>query len=413
MGHLLYLLGYIDRKLIHRYERDSKAIGKESFHFAWVLDSDAEERQRGVTIDVGCRNFSTASRDVVLLDAPGHKDFVPNMISGTAQADAAILVLAGSIGEFESGFLTPLSQTKEHSFLARSLGITQLIVAINKLDTVQWSQERYEEIKAQIHPFLLQIGFKQDKIIYLPLSGLSGENLTTKSSSPNLSWFKGPCLIDIIDTLEPSFRDIQKPLRLCIMDSYRLQHGSIQGNCVSGKLEGGVIKNHDRVVLLPTHIKATVKQIEKNGQHVSRAVAGDNVDISLKDVSGDFTLVMPGHVLCCEQFPVPVCTRFHVKVMVYDIIYPITKGLRLILHVGSLRSSVVIRSIVHQIDIHTGDILKTRPRLLTRFQSAVLDLQASDKLCLERFASYKSLGRVTLRERGMTVMAGMITEIIE
>ncbi|CAG9329625.1 HBS1L [Blepharisma stoltei] len=416
MGHLLFLLGYIDPKVMHAYERDCKAIGKDSFQYAWVLDGTTEERQRGVTIDVACKEFSTENREVVLLDAPGHKDFVPNMISGAAQADAAILVIDSCQGAFESGFEgeNHHGQTKEHSFLARSLGVSNLIVGVNKLDMMNWDQGRFLEIQNRLNPFLRTVGFRDNSVTYIPISGLGGVNLTSKPEIPELaSWYNGPCLIELIDSLPPSQKDAKKPARLCIMDSYKLSHGTLLGQIVSGKIESGTISINDKIVIIPTGIKGRVKAIEKAGHSATKAYAGENVDVVLKDAEGDFGLVLPGHVLCSELYPVPQVKNFKIKAVTFDILFPVTREQNLIMHIQSLKIPVKVKRILQQIDPINGKVIKERPRCLTKFMSAILEIESSRRVCLEKFSNCKGLGRVTLRDHSETVMAGMVIELLE
>lgn len=417
MGHLLAKMGAVDQRTIQKFERDSRDLGKAGFHYAWVLDASEEERKRGVTIDVGYRCFSTSNRDITLLDAPGHQDFVPKMISGAAQADAAVLVIDSTEGGFESGFgeegAIMHGQTKEHAFIARSLGITHLIVAINKLELSNWSESRFNGIKSRLSPFLARVGYKEENVIYLPLSGLHGINLIDRGCPQELSsWYSGPCLVELLDRVQPAFRDVTKPLRVSVMDACRVAHGSTQGNVVSGRIEGGQIRIGDRVQILPSNVRGTVKTIEKGGENCTKAYAGNNVDLSLKDVEGDFSLVLPGHTLCSDTYPAPMIKRFLVKGITFDIAFPITKQQQLMLHSQSLKSPVTVIRILHTVDPATGAVLKERPRCLTKYMTAVIELEAADKVCIERFSNYKSLGRVTLRDRTETVMSGMVTELL-
>lgn len=411
MGHLLYLLGYVDRKTMRRYENESKAIGKDSFHFAWVLDAGNEERQRGVTIDIGCSHFSTKNREITLLDAPGHKDFIPNMISGAAQADSAILVVDGSTGQFERGFEGENShgQTKEHAFLARALGVNNLIIAVNKLDTVNWNQERYNSILSVLEPFLRRAGFKE--FWFIPISGLSGDNLITKGEAIN--WYKGPCLLDLIDTVPLPQRNLRKPFRLCVMDSYKLSHGSILGQVITGKIEGGVLKTGDKVIIAPANVVGTVKSIGINDTNIEKAAAGDHVDVSLKDINGDFSLIVPGNVVCSIDYVIPQIKKFVAKVFTFDILFPITKGLKLIMFVQSLKVTVQIVKLIEQIDNITGKTVKAKPRCFTRNMAGIIEVEVEHKVCIEKFSNYKSLGRVLFRDRSETVMAGMVLELLE
>ncbi|KAJ1970831.1 hypothetical protein H4R34_005937, partial [Dimargaris verticillata] len=231
MGHLLYLLGQVPARVLRKYEQESAKMGKASFHFAWVMDATEEERSRGVTIDIATSTFQTANKHFTILDAPGHRDFIPNMISGTAQADVAILVVDSTTGGFEAGFQDN-GQTKEHAILVRSLGVQQLVVAVNKLDSVGWSEARYQEIRAQLNPFLTQVGFKSENITYVPCSGLQGTNLTqcpTPQTAASLTaWYprNGPCLIDAIDQFKAPPRALEDAFRLAVADFFK---GSLIG----------------------------------------------------------------------------------------------------------------------------------------------------------------------------------------
>ncbi|OMJ85259.1 hypothetical protein SteCoe_13497 [Stentor coeruleus] len=414
MGHLLYKMGYVDQKTIYKYEKESKAIGKDSFHFAWVLDAGTEERQRGVTIDVGCGHFTTNNREITLLDAPGHKDFIPNMISGAAQADAAVLVIDSSKGEFEKGFEGEghqHGQTKEHSFLARALGITHIIVAINKLDTANWDQGRFEQIIRTLDPFLKRAGFKE--VFFIPISGLKGINLIEKSPTVELEWYIGPTLIELIDCIPQPPRSIKKPFRLCIMDAYKLSHGSIIGQVVTGKIEGGTVKLGDRLAIVPANITCVVKNIEINGVFAEKAVVGESADLSFREVTGDFTLVVPGNVVCSMDYMIPQIRKFQAKVFTFEILFPITRGMKLVMFVQSLKVIVTVIKLLTQIDGTTGKIIKTNPRCFTKNTAGVIEAETDHKICLEKFTNYKSLGRVLFRDRSETVMAGMILELIE
>uniref|UniRef100_A0A8C6UAL4 HBS1-like protein n=1 Tax=Neogobius melanostomus TaxID=47308 RepID=A0A8C6UAL4_9GOBI len=278
MGHLLYLLGNVNKRTMHKYEQESKKAGKASFAYAWVLDETGEERDRGVTMDVGMTKFETKSKVVTLMDAPGHKDFIPNMITGAAQADVAVLVVDASRGEFEAGFEAG-GQTREHALLVRSLGVTQLAVAVNKMDQVNWQEERFQEIISKLGHFLKQAGFKESDVFYIPTSGLSGENLVTRSTVTALtSWFSGPSLVEQIDAFKPPQRSVDKPFRLCVSDVFKDQ-GS--GFCVTGKIEAGYVQTGDRILAMPPNETCTVKGITLHNEALDWAAAGDHVSLTL------------------------------------------------------------------------------------------------------------------------------------
>uniref|UniRef100_A0A674BQM6 HBS1-like protein n=1 Tax=Salmo trutta TaxID=8032 RepID=A0A674BQM6_SALTR len=321
MGHLLYLLGNVNKRTMHKYEQESKKAGKASFAYAWVLDETGEERNRGVTMDVGMTKFETASKVVTLMDAPGHKDFIPNMITGAAQADVAVLVVDASRGEFEAGFEAG-GQTREHGLLVRSLGVTQLAVAVNKMDQVNWQQERFKEIISKLGHFLKQAGFKDSDVFYVPTSGLSGENLTTKSSALTLtSWYSGPCLLEQIDYFKPPQRSIEKPFRLCVSDVFKDQ-GS--GFCVTGKIEAGYIQTGDRVLAMPPNETCTVKGITLHDEPLDWAAAGDHVSLTVTGM--DIIKINVGCVFCDIKEPIRACSRFRARVLLFNIEVPITQG---------------------------------------------------------------------------------------
>lgn len=254
MGRLLFDLNYVSKKAMHRYESDSKKTGKASFLYAWVLDETEEERTRGITMDIAQSRFETDKRTINLLDAPGHKDFIPNMITGAAQADVALLVVDATVGEFEAGFDAG-GQTREHALLVKSLGVTQIAVVVNKLDNCDWSQTRYNEIVQKMGAFLKQAGYKD--VTFIPCSGLNGLNLAKRSTEPLLtSWYSGPCLVEVIDNFKAPERAITKPFRMSICDIYK---GLVGGISVAGRVEAGVVVPSQKVLVMPAAEPCTVK----------------------------------------------------------------------------------------------------------------------------------------------------------
>jgi elongation factor 1 alpha-like protein len=260
MGHFLYDLGQVNERTMRKFERESQKIGKGSFAYAWVLDETGEERDRGITMDIATNHFETAHRQFTLLDAPGHRDFIPNMISGTAQADAAILVVDASTNAFEAGFDAG-GQTKEHAVLARSLGVQQLIVAINKLDMAGWAENRFREIELKLSTYLYQVGFKKSNVVFVPVSGLTGENLVKRSVVPELTcWYKdGTSLMEQIDKFEPPMRLLDKPLRMRVTDFFKGGIGSSGGVSVAGNIESGTIQVGEQVMVVPGNETGYVK----------------------------------------------------------------------------------------------------------------------------------------------------------
>ncbi|XP_027706451.1 HBS1-like protein isoform X5 [Vombatus ursinus] len=408
MGHLLYLLGNVNKRTMHKYEQESKKAGKASFAYAWVLDETGEERERGVTMDVGMTKFETKTKVITLMDAPGHKDFIPNMITGAAQADVAVLVVDASRGEFEAGFETG-GQTREHGLLVRSLGVTQLAVAVNKMDQVNWQQERFQEIVGKLGHFLKQAGFKESDVAFIPTSGLSGENLITKSQSSELTkWYQGKCLLEQIDSFKSPQRSIEKPFRLCVSDVFKDQ-GS--GFCVTGKVEAGYIQTGDRLLAMPPNETCTAKGIMLHDEPVDWAAAGDHISLTL--VGMDIIKINVGCIFCGPKEPIKACTRFRARILIFNIEIPITKGFPVLLHYQTVSEPATIRRLISILHKSTGEVTKKKPKLLTKGQNALVELQTQRPVALELYKDFKELGRFMLRYSGSTIAAGVVTEIKE
>jgi len=409
MGHLLFQLGQVSQKVMHKHEQESRKVGKQSFMYAWVLDETDEERERGITMDVGQNKFETEHRIITLLDAPGHRDFIPNMISGAYQADVAVLVVNATTGEFEAGFEAG-GQTREHALLVRSLGVGQLTVAVNKLDTVEWDQGRFLAIKEKLRLFLTkQAGFKEDDLTFVPCSGLTGENLTLPPRTDLLSsWYQGVTLMHSIDNMRTPTRAMDKPFRLSVSDIFRAQSGS--GFSVAGRVEAGVVMKDDRVLISPLNEICTVKSVLVEQMDSLTGFAGDHVVLTL--VGPDQASVVAGMVLCDPSQPVPVATRFRARVVVFNIEVPITKGYPVVLHYGCVSEQATVKKLVSQLNKSTGEVVKAKPRCLTGNQSAVVEIIVSRSIPLELYKSNRELGRFMLRTGGHTIAAGMVTEIL-
>ncbi|KAF9347262.1 hypothetical protein BGX26_001248 [Mortierella sp. AD094] len=400
MGHLLYLQGEVNEKTIRKHERDAQKIGKASFAFAWVLDETGEERARGITMDVGVTKFETTHRRFTLLDAPGHRDFIPNMISGTAQADVAILVVDATTGEFESGF-DANGQTKEHALLARSLGVQQLVVAVNKLDAVKWSEARFLEIVQKLEQFLVKdASFKKSNLVFIPCSGFTGENLVKRSTPGNIcngsavsdapvdesvrsvletfSWYKGPTLIETIDKLDAPTRAVEKPFRMSVTDVFK----GTGGVSAAGRLEAGHVQVGEAIMVMPGSELAVVKSNN-------------------------------GSVLCARESPIPVTTHFAAQIVVFDVKIPITVGFPIIMHHQSHNEPGTVSKLIATIDKGTGEIVKKSPRHLGKNTTAMVEIKLNGRaIPLETFKDSKELGRVMLRKGGETVAAGIVTKIL-
>ncbi|XBI94554.1 hypothetical protein VPH35_031167 [Triticum aestivum] len=411
-GRLLHLLGKISKRDMHKNEKEAKEKGKGSFAYAWAMDESTEERARGVTMTVAVAYLETKKYRVVLLDSPGHKDFVPNLISGATQADAAILVVDASTGSFESGMDgeggKSVGQTKEHAQLIRSFGVEQLIVAVNKMDAIGYSKDRLEFIKVRLGSFLRSCNFRDSAVTWIPLSAVENQNLIKSPSDARFtSWYQGSCLLDAIDSLQLPSRDVSKPLILPICDVIKSQ--STGQLAAFGKLETGAIRNGSKVLVLPCEEVATVKTIERDSSSCSIARAGDNVAVILQGIDG--SRIIPGGVLCHPGFPVPVANYLELKIRVLDITIPILIGYQVEFHIHHVKEAARVTKIVALLD-KTGKPSKTAPRFLKSKQNAVVQVTLDQAVCVEEFSKCRALGRAFLRSSGSTIAVGIVTKIM-
>eukprot|EP00899_Mesostigma_viride_P024409 jgi/Mesvir1/5152/Mv15294-RA.1 len=420
MGHLLHLVDAVGKKVMHKHQRESAEQGKGSFAFAWVLDERPEERARGVTIDVASTHFETANRHVTLMDAPGHRDFVPNMICGAAQADAAVLVVDASVGGFEAGFEAASEgphkgggQTREHAQLAKSLGVENLIVAINKMDCVSYSEDRFKFIIDQLGPFLRSCGFKPNVLQWLPVSGFLGENITQAPSDAKLlAWYQGPTLMEAIDNLPIPSRPVDRPLRVTVSDVARSNKGG--DIVVGGKVEAGAFRVGTKVLQVPGGEICTVRGIERHGTACTLASAGDAVDIMLAFTSSaapDNSTggVRKGDVFCDPSFPIRLVKVMQARIVVLGVKRPILKGATVVVHAHNSAEPAVVSKLLELLDPKTGETTKANPRCLIKGQTAVVELTLNQGMCLETYSDCRPLGRLVIRDQGMSIAVGIVT----
>ncbi|WKX91164.1 hypothetical protein Q1695_009755 [Nippostrongylus brasiliensis] len=406
MGHLLCRLGCVDQRTIHKYKQESARSGKASFAFAWVLDETEEERSRGVTMDIAKTTFETNTKRVLLLDAPGHKDFIPNMITGASQADAAILVVNSTRGEFETGFENG-GQTREHAMLLRSLGVGQLVVAVNKLDTVDWSEDRFLEVQAVLKPFLAkQAGFSN--VRFVPVSGLSGENLSERvpDDHPLRKWYSGECLIELIDTFSAPSRACDGPLRIVINDVFKATTNQLS---LSGKIESGEVEMGDKVYIMPNADAAVVKACSNDdGGAVDTCIAGDQTLLTLNGLFEPDT-IHAGHIIVRGgQDALMPCKRFVARIVVFDIVVPIMKGTRAELYCHSLCEPCTVVKLISAINKANGEVIKERPRCLSKHMSGMVEIETEREVAIDSYTNCKALGRITIRAGGQTLAAGIV-----
>lgn len=368
-------------------------------------------------MDIALQSLSTPQRQVTILDAPGHKDFIPNMISGATQADCALLVVDAITGEFEAGFDRG-GQTREHLLLVRSLGVSQVIVAVNKLDQVNWDPSRFEEICGLLRAFLVQSGFPSSKTSFVPVSAMLGVNLVNNADASVLSWYKGPTLIDLLDKLEPPTREIASPLRLPISNVFK---GQNSGTGVTGRICGGVVQVGERLRVLPGDESAIVRLIDVEEQSVPWAAAGTNATLYLTSI--DPIHLSIGSVLCPPSDIVPLATVFTARIIVFDIQLPITTGTSIELFHHSRDVPATISKLIATLDRASGVVTKKNPRVLSRGTSAEVEISlrvgtlsgptlSTRPIPLEPFSVNKDMGRILVRRGGETISAGIVLDII-
>lgn len=403
-GNILYLTNQIDKRTIDKFKKEAKKLNRESWFLAFIMDTNDEEREKGKTVDVGRAYFSTNKKRYTILDAPGHKNYVPNMISGATQADLGILVISARKGEFESGF-DKKGQTREHALLAKTLGITKLIVVINKMDdkTVLWNKKRYDEILTKLKPFLrFSCGFKIKKdVIFIPISGLTGLNVNKQISQEICTWYKGPYLIEALDNIEIEPRNIDGPIRIPVLDK-----SLNNGLSIFGKIESGSISKGQSVIIMPTNQKTIITFIKLyNEEEVEIAQAGENIIIGLKGINANE--IHKGYVISDIEKKIPVTKRFKVRLNILELLEHksiITKGSVVKLHIHNLAVDCYFDKLLYQINKkEKKNIIYT-----TSNSTIIAILCVKNSICLEKYDIISQLGRFTLRDEDKTIAIGKV-----
>ncbi|MGC8849899.1 MAG: translation elongation factor EF-1 subunit alpha [Candidatus Bathyarchaeia archaeon] len=407
-GHLLYKTGYIDDKTIQAYEKEAAKTGVgETFKFAFVLDRLKEERERGLTIDLAYQNFETPHVYYTIIDAPGHRDFIKNMITGASQADVAMLVVSAKKGEFEVG-VGPGGQTREHSYLAKTLGVDQMLVAINKMDdpTVNYSKERYEECRKELESLLKTVGYDVSKIDFIPASGWKGDNLSELSS--NTPWYQGPTVLEALDKFQPPPKPVDKPLRIPIQDVYSITG---VGTVPVGRVETGILKEGDEVIFMPANKKGEVKSIEMHHVRIPQAEPGDNIGFNVRGVAK--TEIHRGDVVGHPSAPPTVAKEFIGRIIVIHHPTAIAQGYTPVLHAHTSTVAATFAELIQKIDPRTGQVIEEKPSFLKTGDGAVVKLRPVRPIVIEPFKEIPQLGRFAIRDMGTTIAVGVVTEITE
>jgi elongation factor 1-alpha len=405
-GHLIYKCGGIDKRTIEKFEKEANELGKGSFKYAWVLDKLKAERERGITIDISLWKFETAKFHFTIIDAPGHRDFIKNMITGTSQADVALLMIASPQGEFEAG-ISKEGQTREHALLAFTLGVKQMIVCVNKMDekTVSWAQSRFEEIQKEVSEYLKKVGYNPAKILFVPISGWHGDNMLEKS--PNLGWYKGPTLLEALDSITPPKRPLDKPLRLPLQDVYKI--GGI-GTVPVGRVETGVLKPGMTVYFAPSNVTTEVKSVEMHHEAVQEAIPGDNVGFNVKNVA--VKDIRRGNVCGdSKNDPPKEAASFYAQVIILNHPGQIGAGYCPVLDCHTAHIACKFADLKEKVDRRTGTVLEQEPKFVKSGDCAMITLTPNKPMCVEAFSDYPPLGRFAVRDMKQTVAVGVIKSV--
>lgn len=416
-GHLIYKCGGIDKRTIEKFEKEAQEMGKGSFKYAWVLDKLKAERERGITIDIALWKFETEKYYVTIIDAPGHRDFIKNMITGTSQADCAVLIVAGGVGEFEAG-ISANGQTREHALLAFTLGVKQLIIGVNKMDNTEppYSEARFGEIKKEVTSYIKKIGYNPDSVPFVPISGWHGDNMLEESSK--MGWYKGwekkktkttpeqkgKTLLNALDAIMPPTRLTDKPLRLPLQDVYKI--GGI-GTVPVGRVESGKLKPAMVVTFAPANVTTEVKSVEMHHTALEEAAPGDNVGFNVKNVS--VKDIRRGNVAGDSKNDPPAgCVDFTAQVIILNHPGSIQKGYAPVLDCHTAHIACKFSELKEKIDRRSGKKLEDNPASVKSGDSAIVVMIPQKAMCVEAFQEYPPLGRFAVRDMRQTVAVGVI-----
>ncbi|XP_045476722.1 eukaryotic peptide chain release factor GTP-binding subunit ERF3A isoform X1 [Harmonia axyridis] len=407
-GQIMALTGMVDKRTLEKYEREAREKSRESWYLSWALDTNQEERDKGKTVEVGRAFFETDKKHFTILDAPGHKSFVPNMIGGAAQADLAVLVISARKGEFETGFDRG-GQTREHAMLAKTAGVKYLVVLVNKMDdpTVNWDELRYNECKDKILPYLKKLGFNHNKdLFFLPCSGQTGQGLKEQLEEKLCPWYRGPAFIPFIDSLPSLNRKNDGPFIMPIVDKYK-----DMGTVLMGKVESGECRKGQSMVIMPNRTPVTVDMLLSDDDEVNRVVPGENVKIKVKGVEEED--VSPGFVLCDAINPIHTGRVFDAQLVILEHKSIICAGYSAVMHIHCAAEEVTVNALICLVDKKTGEKSKTRPRFVKQDQVAIMRIECAGVICLEPFKSMPQMGRFTLRDENKTIAIGKVLKLVE
>ncbi|XP_040111591.1 elongation factor 1-alpha 2-like [Oryx dammah] len=417
-GHLIYKCGGIDKRTIEKFEKEAAEMGKGSFKYAWVLDKLKAKRERGITTDISLWKFETSKYYITIIDAPGHRDFIKNMITGTSQADCAVLIVAGGVGEFEAG-ISKNGQTRKHALLAYTLGVKQLIVAVNKMDSTEpaYSAARFQEITKEVSAYIRKIGYNPATVAFVPISGWHGDNMLEPST--NMPWFKGwkverkegnatrVTLLEALDSILPTTRPVNKPLRLPLQDVYKIGG---TGTVPVGRVETSFLKASMVVTFAPSGLTTEVKSVEMHHEALSEALPGDNVGFNVKNVS--VKDIRRGNVAGDSKNDPPMETSsFVAQVIVLNHPGQIQAGYSPVLDCHTAHISCRFAELREKIDRRSGKKLEDNPKALKSGDAAIVQMVPGKAMCVETFSEYPPLGRFAVQDMRQTMAVGVIKAV--
>jgi elongation factor 1-alpha len=397
VGRILFDTGAIREDTIKKLKDLAKELKKETFEFAFVMDRLKEERERGLTIDIMHQRFDTNKYYFTIIDCPGHRDFVKNMITGTSQADGAILVVSAKEGVQE--------QTKEHAYLAKVLGVDQLIVAINKMDTVNYEEAKFKATKEAAEKLLKGIGFKTDVINFVPTSGYLGDNVAKKSDK--MPWYKGPTLVEALDMFKVPEQPIDKPLRLPVQDVYSITG---VGTVPVGRIETGILKVNDTIIFMPSKSQGEVKSIEMHHEQYQEARPGDNIGFNIRGAGKKD--IRRGDVACHLNTAAKPVKEFTAQIIVLNHPSVISKGYTPVFHVHTAQVACTITEIVKKLDPKTGAVAQEHPDFIKTGDAAIIKVKPAKTLIIEKQSDLPELARFAIRDMGQTVAAGICIDTV-
>jgi elongation factor 1-alpha len=404
VGRLLFDAGTVDEATMRKLKEKAAELGKSGFEFAFVMDNLKEEQERGVTIDLAHKKFETDKYYFTIIDAPGHRDFIKNMITGASQADAAVLVVSGNPSDGVQ------AQTKEHVFLSKTQGVGQMIIAVNKMDMAEWKEARFNEVKEQVGGLLKTVGINPEKITFVPIASLHGDNVVKKSE--NLGWYKGPTLLEALNALNAPEKPTTLPLRLPIQDVY-----SITGIGVVpvGRVETGIMKLGDKVIVVPGRegkgVSGEVKTIEMHHEQLQSAEPGDNVGFNVRGIGK--TDIAKGDVLGHSAKPPTVATEFTAQIVIINHPTVVTVGYTPVFHIHTDQKACQFVELVKKLNPATGEVLEENPDFLKNGDAAIVKLRPVQPLVIEKQSEIPQLARFAIRDSGSTVAAGMCIDLVE